>query len=103
MKRGVVILALACALPGAVDADEIGGDWCADDGRNVRIEFSRIRTPGGVWIDGEYERHSYVFVIPEGETDAGTRVEMQQWSEQEVSVTYEGQEPESWHRCQMTS
>lgn len=101
--RLALILALAAGMPAAALADEIGGDWCADDGRNVRIEFSRIRTPGGVWIDGDYERHSYVFVIPEGEADAGTRVEMVQWSEEEVRVTYAGQETESWHRCQMTS
>ena len=87
----------------AAQADEISGDWCSSEGAHVRIEGNRIRSPGGQWTDGNYERHSYAFVIPEGEADAGQGVFLQQLSEEQVLYTLDGQEAEAWSRCKLTS
>lgn len=94
---------LLCLVAASAQADEISGDWCSDLAAHLRIAGDRITTPGGQETDGVYGRHSYEFVVPEGERDAGLTVRMQQMSEERVIVTYEGRTPEEWHRCQVVS
>ncbi|MDQ2088354.1 hypothetical protein [Marimonas arenosa] len=102
MRVLAVVLALS-AIPMASRADEISGDWCSDGGAQVRIDGDKIRTPGGQQTQGVYSRHRIDFVIPEGEPDAGLSVAMRQLSEERVIVTYDGGEPEEWHRCKLVS
>jgi len=99
----LAVLYLLAFAPVAALADEISGDWCSDAGAHVRIEGHSITTPGGQVTNGLYGRHSFDFVIPEGEADAGLAVQMRQVSEAQVIVTFEGREPEDWHRCQVVS
>lgn len=87
-------------------ADAVDGDWCYTDGRGFTIDGPRIRTPGGQQVEGDYDRHSFRYTIPEGEKDAGTHVLMVQWSEQELRIWYAAEapvrregEPEIWGRC----
>ena len=93
--------ALLLATPAA--ADEISGDWCSPGGAQLRIEGAEIVTPGGQRTRGIYSRHSYEFVVPDGEVDAGLTVQMRQLSEERVRVTYEDRAPVEWARCQVVS
>ena len=96
---GVVALALALLLPGWAAADEISGDWCSPEGASIRIQGGRVISPGGVEVAGQYSRHRYEFVIPEGESGAGSAFVMEQLSEDSARVTI-GQDPsEPWTRC----
>ncbi len=100
-----MILTAGCLalLPGFALADEISGHWCSDLGAHVFIQGNRIQSPGGQMTDGIYGHHSYAYVVPEGEKDAGLKVFMQQLSEARVLVTTEGRDTEEWRRCQMIS
>ncbi len=101
--RRIFFVVAAVLSASAAQADEISGDWCSPLGAHVRIEGSRIQSPGGQWTDGDYGHHSYAFVIPEGEADAGQGVYMQQLSEERVLYTQDGQDTETWTRCKLTS
>jgi len=101
--RRFLIMALLIAWPLAGNADEISGDWCSDGGANVRIEGDQIRSPGGQMTSGLYSRHSFEFIVPDGEAEAGLTIFLQQLSEEQVRVTYEGRDPEIWNRCEMVS
>lgn len=83
-------------------ADAIDGDWCAPPGdgggRIVSIDGSRVITPGGTRMTGNYTRHSFVYTVPEPEPDAGTTVYMSQIDEQTVQVNAGG-ETNIWNRC----
>lgn len=100
-----VWLMAAClaALPMMAAADEIGGDWCSVQGAHLRIEGSRVQSFGGTWTEGNYSRHAYDFVVPEGEADAGLIVKMRLLSEQDVLVAVEGRDTEQWSRCEIVS
>lgn len=95
------VLVTLIATPAA--ADEISGDWCSEMGHHVRIEGATIISPGGQETFGSYGRHAFEYVIPEGEADAGAWVLMRQQSEERVIVTYDGENPQPWHRCQPVS
>jgi hypothetical protein len=55
-------------------ADVIDGDWCRADGKQMTIRGPQIVTPGGQKTQGDYDRHSFVYVIPVGEPGAGDSV-----------------------------
>lgn len=101
--RYAIAITAGLVLSSPAMADEISGDWCSEMGHHVRIEGDRITTPGGQETLGFRSRHNFDFTIPEGEADAGTDVEMRQQSEERVIVTYDGQPPQTWHRCQPVS
>jgi hypothetical protein len=93
--------ALFCLAASGVRADVIDGDWCAPDGRSFTIDGPNITTPGGAAITGDYTRHSFVYVVPQGENGSGTRVAMQLLNEETVHLT--GLLPEIWRRCSLNS
>ena len=98
-----IVLIGAVLTAGTVQADEISGDWCSPLGAHLRIERDEIITPGGQRTHGVYGRHSYEFIMPEGEEDAGLIVRMRQLLEERMIVTYEGRDPVEWGRCQAVS
>jgi len=55
-------------------ADAIDGDWCKADGKRMKIRGPEIVTPGGNQTRGDYTRHSFSYVVPEGEAGAGENV-----------------------------
>ncbi len=87
-------------------ADAIDGHWCHADGRLMSIAGSRIVTPQGSEISGDYRRHFFTYHVPAAEPVAGTVVFMTQLNEQTIHVrrgadlaTAETAAPETWHRC----
>ena len=82
-------------------ADAIDGDWCDSNGKRMSIRGPSIVTPGGQQIRGNYSRHYFSYVIPAGETEAGTTVEIQLLSEYLAHARH-GNDPSvhEWRRCQ---
>jgi hypothetical protein len=71
---GAVASALLLASPARADA--IDGNWCRADGKHMAIRGPDITTPGGKQTRGNYSRHAFSYVVPEGEAGAGETVEI---------------------------
>ncbi len=93
----VAMAALALTV-GPARADAIDGDWCAPDGRTMSIRGPAITTPGGNETAGNYARHSFSYVVPDGEASAGETVAMILLNENAVNVQESG-EAKIWVRC----
>jgi hypothetical protein len=90
--------------PGVGWADVIDGNWCAADGRVMTIAGPAIVTPGGSHTTGDYSRHHFSYVVPAGESDAGTTISMLLLNENTVRLSRdESTEQEIWHRCDVIS
>jgi hypothetical protein len=89
---------LLLATPAAADA--IDGSWCDDAGRHLAISGSRIVTPGGTEMQGQYTRHAFHYVVPLQEPSSGQGVDMQLLNENTVQLRV-GSEAgvEVWRRC----
>jgi hypothetical protein len=93
-------IALLVMLPTAALADRIDGEWCSVDGsRHVKIDGPTIVTPGGQTIKGAYDRHAFSFTVPDGESDAGAKVDMRLMNETAVAVHFGDLPIETWNRC----
>ena len=84
-------------------ADAIDGDWCAKPGRHLKIDGPNFKTPGGNLITGEYDRHGFSYVVPEGETHASKTLDMQLQSDNLVFLTLPDGTIERWTRCDVVS
>src|SRR5258708_33647339 len=72
---------------GGAWADVIDGDWCATtDARHMSIKGPEIVTPGGTRMQGNYTRHSFLYVVPPAEPDAGQTVAMILVNEESVDL-----------------
>src|SRR5438067_293344 len=84
-------------------ADVIDGDWCYSTNRDLTIKGPSIVTPGGHALTGDYTRHSFSYVVPPSEPDAGKTVNMTLINEETVNVRLEaGGTPgpiQVWRRC----
>ncbi len=80
-------------------ADAIDGDWCAADGRTFSIRGPAITTPGGIETQGNYSRHHFSYVVPDGEANAGETVAMILLNENTVNVQEGSSQAEIWLRC----
>jgi hypothetical protein len=95
---------------GGAWADAIDGEWCAvNDARHMSIKGPEIVTPGGTRMEGNYTRHSFLYVVPPAEPGAGQTVAMILVHEQTVhlrqaaSAADAAQAPvQVWHRCAPT-
>ncbi len=98
-----IIVALpALVVAGPVFADAIDGDWCAaPEVRHMSIDGPKIVTPAGTATTGDYSRHAFSYVVPEGDPGAGDRIDMRLLSEEEVQVIVNGADPEVWRRCDL--
>lgn len=96
---------VATALPSVPAwADAIDGHWCSGDGRQVTIQGPSITTPGGTQMQGAYSRHSFSYVTPANEPEAGKDVSMQLLGETAVTVRVGSGSPgETWRRCTATT
>jgi hypothetical protein len=92
----------------AVRADQIDGEWCRAN-RSLSIDGPRMVTPGGQKIRGEYHRHGFHYIAPDGEHDAGSDITISQLSDDEMQLVRKAPgKPKpgpaaSWHRCRVTS
>ncbi len=104
---GFTVLALILPLTRPAWADVIDGDWCAvNDGRHMSIRGPEIVTPAGTRMQGNYTRHSFLYVVPQAEPDAGQTVAMILINEETVNLRMgataaaAAQAPvQVWHRC----
>jgi hypothetical protein len=63
--------------PGLALADAIDGDWCSPDNKlRLSIQGPNIVTPGGHNIQGDYERHSFSYIVPASEPGSGKIAQM---------------------------
>jgi hypothetical protein len=104
---GLTVLASVLLPAGRAWADVIDGDWCAtNDGRHLSIKGPEIVTPAGTRMEGNYTRHSFVYVVPQAEPGAGQTVAMQLINEETVNLRIGASAAEAaqapvqvWHRC----
>jgi hypothetical protein len=83
-------------------ADAIDGDWCsAPDVKHMSIAGPNITTPDGTRTTGNYSRHAFSYVVPQGDTGAGSVVLMRLLNEEQVQVTVGNGTPEIWRRCEL--
>lgn len=109
MRSGGAIGTAICALlvtMAAALGDVIDGQWCAKDGRRMRIDGEHVTTPGGMKIKGEYDRHHYLFRVPAFEPNAGKDADLVLVSNTVIHLRYHtGSDersdtpPEVWTRC----
>ena len=101
-----LIVAGALSLSAPARADAIDGNWCdGEGGRRISIEGPLLVTPGGAKVQGDYSRHSFSYVTPTQEPEAGQKVDMLLMSETSVQVRTGG-DPRStrgWQRCAGTT
>jgi hypothetical protein len=94
-----------CASPAR--ADKIDGDWCHLDGRHFTINYRDLTTPGGHHVTGDYGRHSFSYVVPDGEPDSGHTVNMMLVNEQTVHLRISGGDAAAptqvFKRCEQVS
>ncbi len=106
LKQGCWQAALAVALlllaAATARADAIDGQWC-DGSKHFKIDGPNIVTPGGNVITGNYGRHDFSYVVPDGEVGAGENVDMQLLDEEHVRVSFGTSAPKIWRRCKVTS
>ena len=104
IAKRILIAGIAIFSSSPALADAIDGDWCSTtQARQLRIDGPNITTPGGQKTTGEYTRHTFTFVVPEGEPGTGETIAMQQLNEEEVQVSVNGGAPEVWRRCELIS
>lgn len=86
---------------GSAFADSIDGDWCSTASRrHLNIAGSKIVTPAGKAIDGDYGRHDFSYMAPAGEREAGKRVAMRLVNDRTMLFRPEGAaSDEVWERC----
>ena len=104
--RKLLLIVLALGLSAApAFADAIDGHWCSPDGRHLLIKGRAITTPSGAHLEGDYTRHSFSYVAPAGEPDAGVKILMRLAGETRVYVSAEGTggDPQLWQRCEEIS
>lgn len=92
------------AQTGTVRADAIDGDWCSTDGMRMSINGERITTPGGRQTQGNYSRHAFDYVVPEGESGSGEKVNIILHSEY-LAMSRQGAADgpwREWRRCKET-
>jgi hypothetical protein len=94
-----VVMFLASATSSRADA--IDGNWCHTDGRRLTIRGPQIVTPGGAKMRGDYTRHSFVYVVPAGESGTGETVSMILLSEYLMHARQGGNDApvQVWNRC----
>jgi hypothetical protein len=97
-------LALAVLLPmGAAQADAIDGDWCHAEAGRMEISGPHIVTPGGTQMQGIYGRHSFSYIVPTIESNAGATLNMILIDDDTVHLTNGSSTvsptPQIWRRC----
>jgi hypothetical protein len=97
---------IAAASSGRVArADVIDGQWCSLDGKqHITIAGPNIVTPGEHKIVGDYSRHSFSYVVPDGEANAGMAVQMYLINPETVQSHLGANDGPMtvWHHCKET-
>jgi len=100
----IVMVSALAATPAFADA--IDGDWC-NGAASFHIQGPAIRTPAGKDMTGDYGRHSFHYLAPAGEKDAGAEILMRLMNEETVflvrRVNGADSPVETWMRCKPVS
>jgi hypothetical protein len=89
-------------LPGAALADQLDGDWCfPGDGRNLNIQGDNIITPSGTRTTGDYRRHTFSYVVPDSDPDAGAEIFIRQLNDLTMVLRQPDGREETWKRCDL--
>lgn len=103
MKRILITLSLV-ASPNIALADAIYGCWTNGAERLV-VETSKIISPSGASPQAQIDRHTAIFIAPDGERDAGQTLIFRQLNDNEVARTIgegaSGTQREIWNPCDM--
>ena len=103
MSWRVTLMLTATALAGlsgGARADVIDGAWCREPGGRLTIDGPTIVTPAGTATRGTYSRHYFSYVVPSGESGAGTTIEMRLLNEETMQMRAGPAAPvETWRRC----
>jgi hypothetical protein len=89
---GVVALAGSAAR-----ADQIDGNWCSPDGRQMTINGPEIVTPSGARTSGNYSRHDFSYSAPGGRDTITMHLLNETTVQLRPSQTCE--RTEIWRRC----
>jgi hypothetical protein len=85
-------------------ADAIDGDWCSTtEAKQFSITGPNITTPAGTQTTGDYSRHAFAYIVPDGDPGAGEAIVMQLMNDEEVRVSVNGGAPKIWRRCELIS
>jgi hypothetical protein len=110
IKKGLSIaaaLSLFGVYASPARADKIDGDWCHVDGRHFTINYRDLTTPQGHHVVGDYGRHFFSYVVPDGEKDSGHTIQMALVNEQTVHWRVSGSDaaapPQVFKRCEQVS
>jgi hypothetical protein len=95
----VLVSSLGASFPAKADA--IDGSWCDAQGEFFEIRGSSITTRGGRTVSGTYTRHTFVYLAPGGEAEAGRTINMALVDDETLHVLVEGsgQGIKVWRRC----
>jgi hypothetical protein len=84
----------------------IDGDWCASE-KHVSIKGPQIKLPSGEVLQGQYNRHEFIYKTSTGDAVAEQLIYMRVLNDEEMNLYHlkDNQlgEPETWRRCQVTS
>ncbi|MGH6921376.1 MAG: hypothetical protein ACREJ0_27185 [Geminicoccaceae bacterium] len=101
----MVSAGLSMVLAGLSDpalADQLDGDWCfPGDGRNLNIQGDDIITPSGTKTTGDYRRHTFSYVVPDGDPGAGGEIFMSQLNDLTMVLRQPDGTEETWKRCDL--
>ena len=94
-----MLLTVISPLP--AKADRIDGNWCRGL-KYLSIDGPNIVTPVGAKMTGDYDRHGFQYVVPNGEPDAGATITMVQMHEElmQLSSSANPGQAEDWTMCQ---
>jgi hypothetical protein len=107
MRPALFAILFVLVLAPAAYADAIDGDWCGGVGKHLSISGADITTPSGVKMQGDYGRHDFRYVSPEGDADRGKQIFLKLLDEETLYFYRmsdgKSREPEIWRRCEVTS
>jgi len=109
LKRTAFIAVSLAISAGAAMADKIDGNWCSPTNATMTIEGPSVTTPSGKVTRGDYYRHHFDYIVPDGDKEAGARVHADLIDEDHIILTLtppkaaKPGQPEIWKRCQVVS
>ena len=102
--KGILIAGVVTFISASAYADAIDGDWCSTtEVKQFSIAGPKITTPAGTQTTGDYSRHAFAYIVPDGDPGAGEAIVMQLMNDDEVRVSVNGGEPKLWRRCELIS
>jgi hypothetical protein len=103
MYKLLLLIAGLLLTPSLAWADALDGDWCHPTDGKLTIDGAVITTPSGKQINGSYGRHRFEYTAPADDWHAGKSIVIQQFSEQLMELTVQGETSRQWRPCQVVS